>query len=158
MPTYYCPNDRCGAAIKYSVVKPERCPKCGKLLKGATVVAAVSVKPTVKAPPAPPPIEDDDAPLLPRPRKGVVKVLRQRVKPTVLPQDEDEDDTGTTVASTVDDDEEDETYDKRAARRLARELLANLDPDAVHVSVEKGEDDPISFGELYRQRQAAAQR
>jgi hypothetical protein len=145
MPTYFCSNEKCGTAIQYSVTKPERCPKCGKLLRtpgvaitSIKVIPKADVAKLVAVPPAPPE-EDDNAPLV-APRR-TVKAKKVTVAPSEDPN--------------LDETPEDDTYDRRAARRLARELLANIDPNSISLSGgDENDDGPVRFADLVRARQA----
>lgn len=154
MPQYFCSNEKCGAAIQYSVAKPEKCPKCGKRLGVALVVkASIVSKVNPPAPPPVAPVEEDEEDY----RKPLV-VPRRAVRAKVGNGDDDDPDLPSVNAdiTTADltDDEADAAYDKRAARRLAREMLAKLNPDDFRVLGED-EDKPIRFGDLVRQAQAS---
>ena len=152
MPQYFCSNDRCGAAIQYSVTKPDKCPKCGKKLGVAAVVMPIIARAN-PPPPVPKVVEEDEEDY----RKPLI--APRRVARAKVVEDDSDPISATHVnpdAENAEDDEEDDVYDKRAARRLAREMLANLNPDHIHVSGDE-EDKPIRFGDLVRQDQMTQQ-
>jgi hypothetical protein len=153
MPTYYCPFDRCGAAIQYTITKPTTCPRCERRFADAFKVAVAQTPP----PPAPV-VEEDDEPRLTR---SALEARRKSLSTTsVKPRTRRErDDTAANVMTPVgskahpalpdpepESDIEDDTYDPREARRLARELAASIDPSTI--VVEDQDDGIVRFSQF----------
>ena len=156
MPTYYC---TCGNKITYATVRPTTCPKCRAAINDpfamlARAAAMAPIQPTVIASRGPDDDGDDDEEELPetcrRPRVTPRITVRKPNRPGRAPVD------GMTMASAEIDDPSDdadaegdhvaEPYDAHAARKLARQLVASIDPDTISVG-DDSDDPPTTFAD-----------
>lgn len=161
MSTYYCST--CGKAIQYAVTKPSSCPGCGKLIKAvsALVAAGMVIIPV-------PPTETHYQVVVPGQKGKTAKRYNVIPEPKGLSRarimEEDLADgaalgEGDTPDSSGEGDDNDdgaplnEAYDVNAAKQLARELVAGIDPSTIHVGNDD-DDKPVKFGDLVRQREA----
>lgn len=133
MPILYCSSDRCGYPITYTTSRPETCPKC------LTAIAKTFIPKPIPTPPIATAQDDNEPPLSRR-------VTARRA--AVLPLDNRDNIETNAIA-----DDDDGPLDRRAARQLARELIASIDPSSIHTGTE-GEDVVVRFGDLI----SAAQR
>lgn len=156
MPTYFCGS--CGKDIRYSVTKPSSCPGCGKLIKAVSALAAAGM---VLVPV--PPVETQYQVVVPSQKGKAAKRYNVIPEPKGLSRARImEEDLADGIAAEGDadtggegDDGEplSEAYDVNAAKQLARELVAGIDPSTIHVGNDD-DDKPVKFGDLVRQRAA----
>ncbi len=150
--SYFCPFAACGAVATYEAIKPSVCPRCQRRYADAFKVT------TASAPAAP--IERDDTPLrapAPRPRVATPEPVREmtpyavggkapRAKHPaarpVIPE----------LVEATDDDEP--LYDQHESRRLARELVASIDP--ADIVVADNDDQVVRFGTWVEEAKRAA--
>lgn len=130
--THHC--FQCGYAIIYASSKPVSCPKCSSTIAKAFVPKPIPTAPIVAA------LEDDDPPVPPR------RAAARRTTPPPIGDSIEGIDAGI--------DEDQPPLDRRAARQLARELIARIDPSSIRVGGD-GEDVMVRFGDLIAQGERA---
>ncbi len=147
MPTYYCSTSGCGNRIEYLTEKPKACPKCKASIVDPLKALALATASAARVPIRANPEEDDLEVVTPPVRsaksKAIIRKPLTRLRPVVHLETDDQD--GTNDEDIGEEDEDGEPLDPRAARRLARELAATIDPSTIHVGIDDS-DERVTFG------------